>query len=187
MRLDDAILDESSAAGADDLAQVCVAWEAAADPARTVGVRVVHPRIGMVLARGGGALAKLEAPYRAFVGGPLGSGRQWISWVHRRDVVRSILFVLEHETCSGPLNVVAPEPVTMEAFARAFGRALRRPAALRAPAFALKIALGDGLASLLLTGQRVAPRGLQAAGFEFAFPHLDAALADLYGAAGAAS
>jgi uncharacterized protein (TIGR01777 family) len=180
MRLDEAVLDERTPPADDELGRICVAWEAAADPARAAGVRVVHPRFGMVLGRGG-ALAKLELPFKFFVGGPLGGGRQWISWVHQRDVVRSLLFAVEKETLHGPINVCAPEPVTMNDFARALGHALGRPAALRAPTVALRLALGDGLAKLLLTGQRVVPGVLRQAGFVFEFPRLPGALANLYG------
>ncbi len=178
MLLDDRVLDESSPAGDDVLARVCVAWEAAADPARAAGVRVVHPRIGIVLGRGGGALAKMAAPYRYYVGGPVGSGKQWVSWIHLRDVVRSLLFLVDRETIAGPVNVVGPDPVTMEDLGRAIGRALSRPSAMRVPAFALRALLGSGLAQALLTGQRAIPRKLLDAGFAFDFPRLDQALAE---------
>jgi uncharacterized protein (TIGR01777 family) len=161
------------------LAKLAVAWEGAAEPARAAGVRVVHPRLGIVLGRGGGALGKMAAPFAFFVGGPLGSGKQWLSWVHVRDVVRALLLAVDDAGLAGPINVVAPEPVTMDRFARALGRALGRPSAMRVPAFALRLALGKGLAGALLTGQRVEPRRLIAAGFRFAFPTLDEALRDL--------
>jgi uncharacterized protein (TIGR01777 family) len=179
MRTGDEVLDESAPPGDDILARVVVAWEAAAQPARAAGVRVVHPRIGVVFGRGGGALAKLAAPYAFFVGGPLGSGRQWISWVHRTDVVRALLFAIDQPSLSGPLNVVAPHPVTMAALSRAIGRALGRPAVMRVPAFALRLALGRGLAGALLSGQRAAPRRLTEAGFAFEFPEVDQAVRDL--------
>jgi uncharacterized protein (TIGR01777 family) len=178
-RLDDARLDETAPAGDDGLARICAAWEQAAEPARSAGIRVVHPRIGIVLGAGGGALARMRTPFRWFVGGPLGSGKQWMSWIHRRDVVRALLLLVDREALSGPVNVVAPEPVTMEVFARSLGRSLGRPAALRVPAPVLRLALGDGLARTLLTGQRVVPRKLLDAGFAFDFPALDEALADL--------
>ncbi|HXN32920.1 MAG TPA: TIGR01777 family oxidoreductase [Polyangiaceae bacterium] len=179
-RLDDEVLDESAPPADDPLARVCVAWEAAAQPARQAGVRVVHPRIGVALGRGGGVLAKMTAPFKWFVGGPLGSGAQWMSWVHQRDVVRAILFAIGDATLDGPVNVVAPGPVTMDDFARSLGRAMARPAAVRAPAFALRLALGEGLAQVVLTGQRVVPRKLERAGFRFQFPELGDALAELY-------
>jgi uncharacterized protein (TIGR01777 family) len=121
----------------------------------------------------------MRAPFRWFVGGPIGSGTQWMSWIHRRDVVRALLLLVDREALSGPVNVVAPEPVTMAAFARALGRSLGRPAALRVPGLALRLALGEGLARALLTGQRAVPRKLLDAGFAFDFPTLDEALTDL--------
>jgi uncharacterized protein (TIGR01777 family) len=180
MRRDDDVEDESAAPGNDAVAEICVAWERCADPARVAGVRVVHPRFGTVLARGGGALAKLEVPFRFFVGGPLGDGKQWVSWVHRRDAVRAILFLLDEPSCAGPFIVVAPEAARMDDLARELGAAMHRPALLRAPAVALRVALGQGLAQLLLTGQRAAPRRLEQAGFRFEYPRLAPALAALY-------
>lgn len=178
MRRDDVVCDEQSSAADDLLARMCVAWEGAAGPAKAAGVRVVHPRIGIVLGRGG-ALAKMEGPFRWFLGGPVGDGKQWLSWIHVKDVVRALLFLVDHDELSGPVNLVAPAPATMNEFARALGHALGRPSALRVPALALRLALGDGVAELLLTGQRVAPRRLLDAGFAFDFPALDGALADL--------
>jgi uncharacterized protein (TIGR01777 family) len=179
MRRDDVVCDEETpAAEGDILGRMCVAWEAAAAPAREAGVRVVHPRIGIVLGRGG-ALAKMEGPFRWFVGGPVGDGTQWLSWIHVRDVVRALLFLVDQEALSGPVNLVAPAPATMNDFARALGRALGRPSVFRVPPVALRLAMGDGVAELLLTGQRVAPRRLQAAGFAFEHPTLDGALANL--------
>ncbi|HEY8041492.1 MAG TPA: TIGR01777 family oxidoreductase [Polyangiaceae bacterium] len=178
MRRDDALLDEHSAPGDDVLARIVVAWEAAAEPARAAGVRVVHPRIGVVLGRGG-ALARMTGAFRWFAGGPIGPGTQWVSWIDLRDTVRALLFTVDHAALSGPVNLVAPDPVTMNDLARALGAALGRPAAIRVPAFALKLALGGGLAEMLLTGQRVAPRKLTEAGFTFDVPRIDEALADL--------
>jgi uncharacterized protein (TIGR01777 family) len=179
MRDDDRELDETSAPGDDVLAQMAVEWEGAADPARAAGVRVVHPRTGVVLGRGGGALARMATPFRWFVGGPIGTGRQWVSWIHLRDAVRALVFALERDSLSGPVNVVAPHPVTMNTLSRAIANALRRPSALRVPSFALRAALGEGLAQVLLTGQRAVPRRLLEAGFAFEFPHVEGACADL--------
>ncbi len=179
MRGDDVDLDEDAPAGHDVLAEIVVAWEAAAKPARAAGARVVHPRTGVVLGKDGGALAKMAAPYRWLVGGPLGSGRQWVSWIHLRDAVRALIFAIDTDTLSGPVNVVAPGPVRMDQLAQSIGSALHRPHTLRAPAFALRLALGTGRASLLLTGQRVLPRRLEEAGFAFEFPQLDGACRDL--------
>jgi uncharacterized protein len=117
-------------------------------------------------------------PYKLFAGGPLGSGKQWVSWVHLHDVVSALTFLVDRDV-RGPVNVVAPEPVTMDQLSAAIGRALHRPSLVRVPAFALKIALGSGVASVLLTGQRAAPLVLQGAGFSFAYPRIDEALRDL--------
>lgn len=172
-------LDESSPPGEDVLARIVVDWEKAASLADLEGVRVVHPRISVVLGRGGGALAKMAAPFRWFVGGPIGSGRQWVSWIHVRDAVRALRFVLHSEKASGPVNVAAPEPATMDAFAHAIGGAMHRPAALRVPPVALRVALGRGLAQTLLTGQRAIPRKLLDLGFAFEFTRIEPACADL--------
>jgi uncharacterized protein (TIGR01777 family) len=181
MRSDDTELDESAPAGQDVLAEIVVAWEGAADPARAAGVRVVHPRTGVVLGKDGGALAKMALPYRWLVGGPLGTGRQWVSWIHLRDAVRALLFAVDTDALAGPVNVVAPGPVTMDALAQSIGGALHRPHAFRAPPFAMRLALGSGRAKMILTGQRVLPRRLEAAGFAFEFPRIDGACRDLLG------
>jgi uncharacterized protein (TIGR01777 family) len=174
---------EDGEAGDDALARITKEWEAAANPAKAAGVRVVHPRTGVVLGRDGGALAKLVAPFRWFVGGPVGDGEQWVSWVHLRDVVRALLFAVSSESLEGPMNVTAPHPVTMNELAKAIARALHRPSILRVPPLALRLALGDGLAGALLTGQRVLPRKLEGAGFAFEFPDVQRALLDLLGPA----
>ncbi|MGD0525973.1 MAG: TIGR01777 family oxidoreductase [Polyangiaceae bacterium] len=179
MRRDDVVCDEQSPPGDDVLARVCVAWEAAAEPVKAAGIRVVHPRIGVVLGSGGGALAKMVKAFRWFVGGPVGDGTQWTSWIHLDDAVRALLFLVDEASLAGPVNLVAPAPVTMNELARAVGESLGRPSALRVPPVALRLALGDGLAELLLSGQRVAPRRLEAAGFAFAFARIAEALAGL--------
>ena len=176
---DDRELDESAPAGNDVLAQIAVAWEAAADRARRAGVRVVHPRFGFVLGRQGGALPRMVAPFKWFAGGPIGSGRQWVSWVHLRDAVRVLLFAIDSPSLIGPVNVVAPEPVTMNTLASEIGAALHRPSALHVPPLALRILFGRGLAQTLLTGQRVVPRKLADLGFSFDFPRIEQACADL--------
>lgn len=178
MRRDDVVCPESTPPGDDVLARIVVDWEAAAAPARQAeGVRVVHPRIGIVLGPGG-ALARMVGPYRWFAGGPIGSGEQWVSWVHLHDVVGALLFLLDRDV-RGAVNVVAPEPVTMEQLSSAIGRALHRPSLLRVPGLVLKLAVGSGVAEVLLTGQRAVPSALQAAGFSFAFSRIDEALRDL--------
>lgn len=177
MRKDDEELGEDAPPGDDVIAQMVVAWEKAAEAASAVGVRVAYPRVGLVLGRDGGALPRLAAPYRAFVGGPLGDGEQWFSWVHVGDVVRAIVFAMDGDL-AGPFNVCAPRPVTMNELAKALGTALRRPSFFRVPAFALRLAVGPG-AEALLTGPRAVPRRLLAAGFSFEHPELSPALEDL--------
>jgi len=179
MRKDDDVFTEDGAHGTDVLAEICEAWEAAAEPARAAGVRVVHPRTGLVLGTEGGILARMLPPFRAFVGGPIGDGKQWISWVHIDDAVRAILFAAETDAIAGPFNVTAPHPVTMNDLARELGHVLGRPAVLRVPAAALRVAVGSGLAEAILTGQRAVPRALERAGFAFRFPELRAALENL--------
>ena len=179
MREDDEELDESAPSADDVLASTAVAWEGAADLPEGAGVRVVHPRIGIVLGRDGGALPRMAAPYRWFAGGPLGTGRQWIGWIHLLDAVRALVFAVDCDSLAGPVNVVAPEPVTMHALSQSIARALHRPAALRVPPFVLKLVLGRGLAQALLTGQRAVPRRLIEAGFVFRFPRIREACADL--------
>ena len=167
-------LDESSPPGGGFLAEVCVAWEAAAAPAREAGVRTAHLRIGVVLAREGGALAKLLPVFRLGGGGKVGSGAQYMSWITRDDVTRAFAFVLERPDLSGAFNVVAPEPVTNAAFTTALAAALERPALVPVPAFALRLALGQMAEETVLASQRVKPARLLAAGFTFAHPDIAA-------------
>ncbi len=171
---------ESDPPGSDFLAQLCVQWENAAEPAKGPAVRVCHPRIGVVLGLEGGALAKMLPAFKMFVGGPLGDGKQYLSWVHETDVVRGILHGLDTESIDGAFNVTAPEPVTSNEFAHALGHALGRPSAARVPAIALKLAMGSEMADMVLRGQRALPKRLQETGFSFAFPTLASALLDLF-------
>jgi uncharacterized protein (TIGR01777 family) len=173
----DTLLTEQSPAGDGFLADVCRAWEAAASPAARAGVRVAHPRIGMVLSRGGGALASMLPPFRLGLGGPVGSGRQWWPWIGLHDLARIVERMTEDESLSGAVNAVSPEPVTSAAFARALGRAVRRPAVIPAPAFMLRMMLGEMADGLLLASARVVPQRLLDAGFAFEHPGLDRALA----------
>ncbi len=166
-------VDESSPAGHDYLARVCVAWEAEASRAP---IRVVKPRLGLVLGRGGGVLKELAPLYRAGLGGPIGGGKQWWSWVHLQDVAAAILRALDEETWEGPVNLVAGTTPQRE-FAKALGEALHRPAVVPTPAFALRAALGDGADPILL-GQRVVARRAAALGFRFGHPDLQSAIAD---------
>ncbi len=135
-------------------------------------------RTGIVLGREEGALKQMLPPFKLGVGGPIGSGRQWFSWIHVADEVGLILFLLEASTADGPFNLTAPNPVTMREMARTLGKVLHRPAVLPVPGFALKVALGD-VADVLLTGQHVVPRRALEAGYSFQFPELDGALRDL--------
>lgn len=173
----DAPLDESTPPGDDFLARVCVAREAAAEPARRGIVRVCHARMGVVLGPDGGVLAKMVPPFKAFVGGPIGDGKQAIPWVHRRDAVRALLFAVDHAELDGPFNVTAPEPATMNDFARTLGAVLGRPSALRVPGAALRLAMGEA-ADMVLKGQRAIPKRLADLGFAFVFPDLKSALVD---------
>lgn len=175
-------LDETSAPGdpSEPLAGMTLEWEAAAAPARAAGVRVVHPRIGIVLGKGEGVLGKLEPPFRAFVGGPLGNGEQYIPWIHVVDAARALLHAVDTESMQGAFNVCAPEAVTMNHLATVLGHVLDRPSVMRVPAFALKLALGRA-APTVLTGQRAVPAALEAAGFTYRFADLEAALRDILG------
>lgn len=179
MKTGDEIVTEESPAGDDFLATLTSEWEAATKAAAEVGVRVVHPRLGLVLGRGGGLYQKLAPIFKAFAGGPLGDGKQYVPWVHVRDVVRALEAMIERSDLAGVYNVTAPEPVTMNAFAGALGASLNRPSLVRVPAFAIKMALGAEAARAVLTGQRAIPKRLVDAGFAFVFPDLRSALADL--------
>ena len=174
---DDTKLNESAPSGSDFLSSVCQDWETEASRARANGVRVVTPRLGVVLGSGGGALGNMLTPFRMGVGGPIGRGDQWMSWIHIDDTVGLICEMLSNSAFNGPVNVTAPEPVTNREFARTLGRVLHRPALLPTPVFALKLAFG-GFADILATGQRVIPDRALAAGYNFRFPTLGRALAD---------
>jgi uncharacterized protein (TIGR01777 family) len=179
MRKDDDVVDERGDHGTDELASICEAWEASTLPARKAGARVAIPRLGIVMGKGGGALEKMLPPFRLGVGGPLGDGRQWLSWVHIDDVVAALLYAVDRADLDGPFNVTAPKPVTMNDFAHALAHALHRPCVMRVPAFALKVALGDGLARTLLTGQRAVPARLERGGFTFRYQDVAPALESL--------
>lgn len=177
----DELVDERAAPGAGFLAEVCVEWEAAALAAAELGIRVVCARLGVVLARGGGALAAMLTPFRLGLGGRLAGGRQWMSWVHLDDVVGLLLHAARTAAIQGPMNAVAPAPVTNADFTRALAAALRRPAILPVPERALRAALGD-LAEVLTASQRVSPGVARDSGYSFAFPTLPPALAAALGA-----
>jgi uncharacterized protein len=171
----DEILTEESELGAGFLADVGREWEAAAEPARAAGLRVVNFRQGMVLTRDGGALRQMLLPFKLGVGGRVASGRQWWSWVSLDDLVAAYLFVLEGEL-AGPVNLSSPSPATSAVFAKALGRALHRPTVLPVPAFTIKALFGERGEAVVLEGQRTLPARLLDAGFTFAFPEIDAAL-----------
>ena len=174
------VLTEEAAPGDDYLATLCRDWEAEAARASEHGVRTTSVRIGVVLGLGGGALTKLLLPFKLGLGGPIGAGRQSMSWVHVDDLVRLLLHALDDERLSGPVNATAPGVVSNAEFSRALGRALHRPALLPLPPLALRLALGE-VAEVLTGSQNCSAQKSQAAGFEYRFPALDAALADLLG------
>jgi uncharacterized protein (TIGR01777 family) len=171
------VLTETSAPGADFLARVCQDWEAAAEPARERRIRVVHLRFGVILSRTGGALARMLTPFRLGLGGRLGSGRQWMSWIALDDVVAVIRMALADSTLSGPVNVVAPQAVTNREFTLALGRCLSRPTLFPVPAMALRLLLGEMADALLLASTRVEPAVLAARGHTFHAAKIDDALA----------
>ena len=173
------VLDESSPSGSGFLADVCRQWEAAAEPARAAGLRVVHPRFGMVLSPNGGALEPLLTVFRLGLGGPIGNGRQVWSWIALDDVAAALAHLLAAEDVAGPVNVAAPNPLPQREFAACLGRELRRPAVLPLPAFAARLVLGEMAGELLLPDQRVRPARLIDSGFTFALPDLPEALHSL--------
>jgi uncharacterized protein len=169
---------EDTPAGTDFLAALCADWESEARRVIATGARLVILRNGVVLAGDGGALKKLLTPFRMFAGGPVGSGAQWMSWIHIADTVGIILHALDRADFSGTVNAVSPEPVRNRDFAVALGRALRRPAGLQVPSFLLRLAVGE-MSDVLLGGQRVLPRRVLDSGYTFRHPDLAAALRDL--------
>jgi len=172
----DELLDESAPPGHGFLPEVCEAWEAATAPALDCGVRVVHLRIGIVLSRLGGALATMLVPFKLGVGGVLGAGDQYMSWVALTDVVNIVAHALTDDSLRGPVNAVAPRAVTNREFTKSLGRVLRRPTLLPMPAFAARLALGEMAEALLLAGARVVPAVLQGTGFAFTYPSVEDAL-----------
>ncbi len=174
----DEVLEETSPPGSGFLPETCQAWERAAMEAMGVGIRTAVLRTGIVLSTRGGALKKMLPPFRLGVGGPVGSGQQWMSWIHIDDIVGAIRHIIDKDDLMAAVNGTAPAPATNAEFTRAFGRALSRPAFLPAPAFGLKIAFGE-MATMLLEGQRVVPRKLLDTGYRFRFPELSAALSDV--------
>jgi uncharacterized protein (TIGR01777 family) len=172
----DEVLDESSTLGDDFLASVCKEWEAAAEPVADAGARLVLLRTGIVLSKDGGALPKLLLPFKFGVGGKLGSGRQWMSWIALSDYVDVIAFMLTTESMRGPVNMVSLNPVTNDELTRVVARVLGRPAVLPVPSFAMKLVMGEMAEDTVLASQRVAPRRLLDSNFEFTYPTLESAL-----------
>ncbi len=168
-------LSETSPPGTGFLAELAIRWEQSAEEAREAGVRVVKLRIGVVLGEGGGALEKMLPPFRLFVGGPFGSGRQWFPWVHLDDVTGLTLHALQNESVEGAVNVVAPGIVRLEEFCRVLGRVIRRPSWLPVPGFALRLIAGE-LGETLLWSQRVVPQVAVQTGYTFRYPQLEEAL-----------
>ncbi len=174
----DEIVTESSTPGKDFLADVVAQWESAAYGAEQFGVRVVTPRIGVVLQKDGGMISKMLLPFQWFIGGSVGNGNLYLPWIHMTDVVRGILYPIENKSIRGVYNLAAPHPVTMKTFATLFGKALHRPSLLPVPTFAVKILYGEA-ASSILAGQKVLPEKLLSSGFQFSFPELAAALRNI--------
>jgi uncharacterized protein (TIGR01777 family) len=174
-------IDESSPPGSDFLAQLCVAWEAEAQPAAALGCRLVIGRTTVVLSRDGGALPRMMMPFRLFAGGPIGSGRQVMSWIHIDDWIEMVLWAIEKSGVSGPVNLAAPEPVTNAEFSRALGRAMHRPSWLPVPGFALRVIVGEMANDALLLGHRILPKRAQELGYVFRHPRIDEALASAVG------
>ena len=170
------LLDEAGTPGSDFLSSVVQKWEGAAAPIAAAGVRLVTLRTGVVLSRRGGALAKMLLPFRLGAGGPIGSGRQWMSWISLDDHLRAMEHLLSADAVRGPVNLVAPDPVVNETFASTLGRVLSRPSLLPLPAFALELAFGEMARATLLASQRVMPGVLNDSGFTFEFPTLEQAL-----------
>ena len=175
------LLREDSRPGSDFLAEVCQAWEAAADPARQAGIRVVHPRFGIVLSPKGGALGRTLPIFKLGGGGRIGSGRQWWSWVALDDVVGAILHALTNDSVEGPVNVGSPNPLTNSEYTRVLGKVLNRPTNFPFPAPAARLALGEVADALLLASQRMQPARLKETGYEFRYPELEGALGHLLG------
>jgi uncharacterized protein (TIGR01777 family) len=180
-RRGDEILTEDSAKGEGFFSEVCSEWEAESAKAKDFGARVVLPRIGVVLSKDGGALAEMLTPFKLGVGGTIGSGKQWISWIALEDLIRVIHFLLENENLEGAFNATSPNPVTNEEFTDTLGKVLHRPTILPLPAFAVKLLFGEKGETLLLQGTRVLPKRLQEAGFEFKFENLEDAMKNALG------
>lgn len=170
------LLTEDSVPGSDFLADVCKQWEAAAEPAVQKGIRVVFARFGIILDANDGALSKMLPPFRMGAGGRVGDGKQWMSWIALDDVTNALSLVLQTDSLRGPINFVAPEPVTNAEFTKALGTALARPTVFPIPAFGVRLIFGEMADALLLSSQKVDPQVLKSAGYQFAYPNIDSAL-----------
>ncbi|MDP4164263.1 MAG: TIGR01777 family oxidoreductase [Bacillota bacterium] len=177
--LEETFTEEYEVSGNDFLAETVHSWEKKASEAEALGIRTVLCRFGIILDTSEGALPRMALPYKFFAGGKVGSGSQWMSWIHIDDVVRGILFAMINEGLDGPVNFTAPEPVTMDQFGRELGTVMNRPHWLPVPGFALKLLLGE-MSTLVVEGQRVLPKKLIAKGFDFRFPTLHSALTNLF-------
>jgi len=173
------VLTEQSAAGNDFLAGVCKEWEQSAEPAAEKGIRLVKARFGIILDKDGGALAKMLPPFRMGIGGRIGDGKQWMSWIGLADVIGALEFVIENQALSGPVNFVAPNPVTNATFTSALGRILGRPTFLPVPAFGARLAFGEMADALLLSSQRVEPKRLNETAYRFRYSNLNDALSEI--------
>jgi uncharacterized protein len=178
--LGDEIATEAKPAGSDFLATVCAKWESEAVHGARAASRVACIRTGLVIEKDGGALPRMVLPFRLCAGGPLGSGRQYLPWIHRDDWIALVRWAIDTPAASGPINATAPHPVTSTEFSRALGRALHRPSFMPAPAFALRLALGEMAEALLLSGQRAVPEKAQLLGFRFRYAQLDQALGAIF-------
>lgn len=174
------VFTEENPPGSDFLARVCIEWEESTKAVRNLGIRHVVTRTAILLDATEGALHRLVFPFKLFVGGPLGSGKQWFPWIHPIDVVRGIRFVLENDDAEGPFNLIAPNLVRNAELAKVIGSTMKRPSLIPVPGFALRIALGE-VAEMVLGGQRAIPKKLENLGFTFQFPDIEPALADVLG------
>ncbi len=181
LRNDDAPVDEAGQSDDSFSSKLCVAWENEAKRIEALGIRTCYLRTGIVLGRNGGALAKMLPTFRLGLGGPMGSGSQWMSWIHMNDLLGMIHYAINNDNITGAINATAPNPVSNKEFSRVLGKVLKRPAILSMPAFVLKLMLGEMAEELLLSGQRVVPEKMQQAGFKFRFTELEDALEDIFG------
>jgi len=175
----DEVLTEESGAGNDFLSDVCAEWEKASEPAAKKGISTCNARFGIILDKEGGALEKMSTPFRLGLGGKVGDGKQWMSWIALDDVVSALVLLLESGSSSGPVNIVAPNPVTNAEFTKTLGNVLSRPTFLSVPAFAARLAFGEMADGLLLSSAKVEPKKLKDEGFKFRFPNLEAALTEV--------